>query len=848
MVPRPVNSLFTGRTELVDRIQSALRDDDQGTTKVKRLVITGIGGIGKSEVCLQVAHMMRKECVAESCYCNMSARLLIVNSFWGVFWVDVGSESNAKNDFLAVAKTLGSSAESVEESLRVLANTKEHWLLILDNADDPRYDYARYLPSGTHGAVLMTSRIPQCARYSMSPVETLEGLDEELSTQLFLKAALVPEESWQSWITQAQEIVRLLGAHTLALIQAGAYIAEGYCRLDQYLERYQRQRKRLLEHYPEQEQSRYRHVYATFEASIDVLGSSGNEAGRDALDLLAILSTLQSSVLPLHVFAEAWADAKERLKAEGTVMGDMYALSQRYASQLPEFIDGQANEWDDYRLNKASTLLTSLSLVTRHRLDDLDGLSMHPLTHAWAKDRLGKEQQQAVWVRVGCLLALSRRKGWSEAWQVHEKLLRPHLQAFLSPSVDAMFSFGPLEMMAPILLHCGWALNQMREDGRLESLLDGIYRVLQITPSNPSQEHVGLWRLAASNMSHMGHGLSTVALLEHVVKVRETTVAETHPDRLLLQHELASAYRDNGQITKAVALLEQVVKVEETTLAETHPDRLLSQHALASAYRMDGQITKAVALLEHVVKVQETTLTETYPDRLLSQHELASAYRVNGQITEAVALLEHVVKVRKTTLTETHPNQLSSQHELASAYLDNGQTTKAVALLEHVVNVRETTLTETHPDRLSSQHELASAYLDNGQITKAVALLEHVVKVWGTTLAETHANRLTSQHELGRAYYDSGQTKEAVTLLEHVVAVRSQVLEENRPERLASQHMLAVGYYHNGQTKEAIALLEHVVAIESKVLEENHPDRLLSIELLQKYRSRLAQSEDLEQR
>jgi tetratricopeptide (TPR) repeat protein len=806
MVPRPVNSLFTGRTELVDRIQSALRDDDQGTTKVKRLVITGIGGMGKSEVCLQVAHVMRKECVAESCYCNMSARLLIVNSFWGVFWVDVGSESNAKNDFLAVAKTLGSSAESVEESLRVLANTKEHWLLILDNADDPRYDYARYLPSGTHGAVLMTSRIPECVRYSTSPAEKLEGLDGELSTQLFLKAALVPEESWQSWITQAQGIVRLLGAHTLALIQAGAYIAEGYCRLDQYLERYQRQRKRLLEHYPEQEQSRYRHVYATFEASIDVLGSSGNEAGRDALDLLAILCTLQSSVLPLQVFAEAWAGAKERLKAKGTVIGNTYRLGQRHASQLPEFIDGQANEWDDYRLNKASTLLTSLSLVTRHRLDDLDGLSMHPLTHAWAKDRLGREQQQTAWVRVGCLLALSSSGGWRQGWQVHEKLLRPHLQAFLLPSVDAMLMFGPPGMMVPILLECGWALSRMREDGQVESLLDGIYGVLRITPSNPSQEHLDLWNLAARNMGHMGHARQAVALFEHVVKVRETTLAETHSKRLDSQHELASAYLNNRQITKAVALLEHIVKVEETTLTETHSDRLASQHELASAYNSNGQTTKAVALLEHVVKVQETTLAETHPDRLLSQHELANAYRMNEQITKAVALLEHVVKVE------------------------------------------ETTLTETHPDRLASQHALASAYRENRQITKAIALLEYITKMEETTLAEIHPERLKSQHRLAMVYYDDGQIKEAVTLLERVVAVRSQVLEENRPERLASQHMLAVVYYHNGQTKEAIALLEHVVALRSKYIEENHPDRLLSIELLQKYRSRLAQSEDLEQR
>jgi hypothetical protein len=572
-----------------------------------------------------------------------------------VFWVDVGSPSTAKSSFLAIAKAFGSVAESVEELLQALANTKDRWLLILDNADDPKFDYAAYIPSGNQGAVLITSRVPECSQYSTLPAEALEGLEDEHSTQLLLKAARMPEASWESCKEQAQAIVALLGSHTLALIQAGAYIAEGYCRLDQYAEKYQRLRKRLLKHYPKQQQSRYQHVYATFEASVAVLNDAEDEVGTDALDLLGVISMLHSSVLPLRLFRDAWGGARHVLEAGGD---EMDALREWHVSQLPDFIDGQADEWDDYRLNKASALLVSLSLVTRHRSDDLDGLSMHPLAHAWAKDRLGKEQQQTTWVRAGCILALSQSE--SETWQVYERQLRPHVQSFLSPSVEAMFSFGPPETMLPILLKCGWALNTMREDSRLESLLHGIYRVLQITPSDPSQEHIWIWDLVARNVGYMGHASQAVALLEHVVKVRETTLAETHPDRLASQHALASAYDANGETKEAVALLEHVVKVEETTLAETHPSRLASQHALAGAYDANGQTTEAVALLEHVVKVEETTLAETHPSRLASQHALALAYDASGQSEEALVLLDHVVAVKSRVLSDNHPSRVVS--------------------------------------------------------------------------------------------------------------------------------------------------------------------------------------------
>jgi hypothetical protein len=63
-MPRAVNNLFTGRTELLHRIQEALHSDyTSSTDEQKRFVITRIGGQGKSEICLKIATRMREEYV-----------------------------------------------------------------------------------------------------------------------------------------------------------------------------------------------------------------------------------------------------------------------------------------------------------------------------------------------------------------------------------------------------------------------------------------------------------------------------------------------------------------------------------------------------------------------------------------------------------------------------------------------------------------------------------------------------------------------------------------------------------------------------------------------------------------
>ena len=57
-VPRMINNLFTGRAKLLERIKHAVRQD---ILEAKIIVITGIGGLGKSEVCLRVVNDMRQE-------------------------------------------------------------------------------------------------------------------------------------------------------------------------------------------------------------------------------------------------------------------------------------------------------------------------------------------------------------------------------------------------------------------------------------------------------------------------------------------------------------------------------------------------------------------------------------------------------------------------------------------------------------------------------------------------------------------------------------------------------------------------------------------------------------------
>lgn len=62
-VTRPVNNLFTGRESILSKIEAVLRQgvDEPHASFQTRFVITGMGGQGKSEICLKLANSMRKQ-------------------------------------------------------------------------------------------------------------------------------------------------------------------------------------------------------------------------------------------------------------------------------------------------------------------------------------------------------------------------------------------------------------------------------------------------------------------------------------------------------------------------------------------------------------------------------------------------------------------------------------------------------------------------------------------------------------------------------------------------------------------------------------------------------------------
>lgn len=529
-------------------------------------------------------------------------------------------------------------------------------------------------------------------------------------------------------------------------------------------------------------------MYATFEVSMKMLVAMDSQAACDAIQLLPLLAMCGANQFPVQVFEDAWQAAKTvpRDRDEAADDENVTLLRPWHVARLPSLLDLASSTWNSFRLMEAVALLKTFSLISNSLNDDLSYLSMHPLVHAWARDRLDESGRHRSWVQMGCIIAFVI---WRDHWpsQVYSRSFEVHIKALTDWPLTEIFSSEPRPLIARIIVKCGWRMNCIRADNHLFKLMQRTFVHLGLDRQNVDQAWMGLYDLLADNLLDCGSVKEAVILLEQLVNIREQTLAEDHYDLVKSQRALARAYRKNGKVKKAVALSEKVVRITERTLAKDSSSLLSAQHDLAQAYRANGEFEKAAVLLQNVVTVKEKAGPKDDQGLLMSQHELAGVYIITGRVKEAIALLEMIVKKDEQSLREDHPHRLDSADELALAYKKDRQTARAVTLLEYVVKLREQSHKEDHPDRLGSQHNLARLYKKEGRTMEAIELLKRTVEVRERSLDENHPKRLKAQYNLAKGLWDIGDRATALEIMTHVANTERRVLEEDDPYRKGSE-------------------------------------------------------------
>ena len=138
MIPRRRNPFFSGRELQLKQIEEGLLDNNI-------VVLTGLGGTGKTQIAVEYAFLNRNK---------------YPDKYQYVLWATADSEPSLAVSYELISKELHLfedqqvDQERINWAVKKWLTTNENWLLVFDNADDVNSvnDVEAYLPSDFNGS------------------------------------------------------------------------------------------------------------------------------------------------------------------------------------------------------------------------------------------------------------------------------------------------------------------------------------------------------------------------------------------------------------------------------------------------------------------------------------------------------------------------------------------------------------------------------------------------------------------------------------------------------------------------------------------------------------------------
>lgn len=702
------------------------------------------------------------------------------------------------------------------------------WLLVIDNADDPSVDYARFFPAGDRGHILVTSRNPDCRIHATIGYYEFKEMDPEDAITLLLKAAQTGGVEDKKNRELARPMAKALGHLPLALIQAGASIRQNICSLEDYLEIYSSRRSQIISDQPVQGGDHYKYtIYTTWEVSFQMIQNQSSELAKDAIDILQIFAFLHFEQIPTAIFEKAWhgvqlLDLSQPVssfveKCLGTfrnnwVFANLYnrplptnVTSSR--SNLPPIVGHHGMKFDRYRFRNALAMLASFSLIFKDSAKD--SYSMHPMVHFWARDRLLLDDR-SMWSEVATnILALSilpTSEGGAKvvgADQHYRRSLLPHIDSCLHEHTKPFL--GHIVATGQILKAVKFA-TAYSEGGRWANASELQEQVVKARTMRLGREHIETIQ-AMADLAQMYWNLSrldkALKLQLEIVDLCSKNLGHEDPMTLRAMDSLGSTYWICGRTMDAEKVGARAMDGMNRVLPKNHPDRISAMHNYGRTLMHRGKFKGALEIQTEAFRLRAKKLGPEHLDTLMVMADLGMTFHALGQLNEAERLLINVLEARKRILGQEHAYTLWAINDLSKIYLSQGHAKKAEDMIFRILEVVERTLGKDHIGMMMTMHNLARAYGGQDRWAKAKLILIDLIELQTRKLGPRHPDTINAIAELARACGHLKQRDEAEKFYLQAIEAMKKVMGMDHPRTLASVGQLVVIYKTQGRIREA---------------------------------------------
>ncbi|MCI3276987.1 tetratricopeptide repeat protein [Streptomyces cylindrosporus] len=791
---------FQHRTE-VDRLRAPV---EGGGTAVLSQVLTGMGGVGKTQLAADYARAAWED-----------------GSLDVLVWVAASAQSPMVTGYAQAGVELcradpDNPEQAAKQFLAWLAPKAGQrpcrWLVVLDdvadpddliaNLDDPDTRYSLWPPASPYGRTLVTTRRRDSALFGDGRRRIEVGLFTEAEAVAHLNASLAAHGRSEP-ADQLTGLALDLGYLPLALAQAAAYLVDSGLGAAAYRDLLADRATRLVDTAPDRlPDEQAVPLAAAWSLSIeraDTLRPAG--LARPMLHLAALLD---ANGIPHDVLTSRPALAHltaHRTRIGPDVPGGSEPVSPRDAVH-------------------ALRALHRLSLIVHTPDTPHQAVRVHQLTQRATRDSLTPDQHdEYVVTAADALLAawpdIERDTALAQALRVNTVALTPIAE-------DALYGQDTHEVLYLLGESLGGSGQVSAAAAYFRHLVDTT--TFHLGPDHPdtltARERLGYWRGCAGDGS--GAAVAFADLLPDRVRV----LGPHHPDTLATRRELARWRRVMWDLAGAAAILADLLSDCLRVLGPDHPDTLATRWTMARLQAFSGDAAGAAGAFAKLLADRDRVLGPDHSDTLATRREVARWRGVDGDAAGAAAMLADLLPDCLRVLGPDDINTLITRRLLARFRREAGDAVGAAAALAELMPDCLRVLGPDHNDTIITRREMAVSLGEVGDAAGAAEAFAKLLSDCRRALGPDHYETLIVRHELAYWRGTDGDAVGAADACAELLADWERAIGPDHPEVLGILQDVA---YFRGEARDidgAVSAYERLLARQEHILGPDHPDTL----------------------
>jgi hypothetical protein len=727
LIPAPANS-FQRRDDLYD-------DFPPGDT----LVLTGLGGVGKTQVAADYARVHARDTT--------------------IIWVTASSRDLIKSTYAEAARTLFGPDDDLERAanqfLSWLGTTEQAWLVILDDLRSPAHVNGLW-PQGPKGRTIVTTRRRDAALAGQRRrLLDVDVFSPQQATQ-YLESLLHQQQLGDDTDGVAADLRGL----PLALAQAAAFMLDRQLPCSQYRRRFADQRRRLSELVPEHEalpDDHHETVATTWLLSMEVANRLA-PAGL-ARPLMQILSVLDPDGIPADLFTE---DA-----------------SRNWLSQTIGSATESGGGIDAEAIRDGLRTLYRLSLLQQEH----DTVRVHALVQRVAREELGHQRSAVVRAAADALLTSWFR---GDRTGTFDLIMRANVEAVRRHAPDELIKSG----VHNVLLLAGTRQNEAGDPRGAAKYFDSL---LADSVQYLGSDHPDLLRLRGNAARALATSEPAGAIPIHEDLVREFTRVRgpDDADTIVARANLAVCRAQAGALANGIRDMEQILADCERLFGPHSVHTLDARALLANMYGEAGANDAALAMLAQIATDRGRVLGPDHRETLAAKGAYARWLTEYGDPATATPLLEQLLDRRTKRLGPDHPDTLATRANLAHALGRSGNAKEAALRLQALAADFIRVMGPEHPATLSARNNSLLYHSLKMEPDDAANAWMDLIDESARTLGKLAPETLNSMHNFGEWLALNHYYEQAAGWLQNALNGRIQVLGPHHPHTRATAAYLA---------------------------------------------------------